>query len=243
MSGQVTRETSVIDIRNAEQVKETKAKPPKIVRVERDLQQTLRIGFRTLGVVSIFIAGIESQCLGLMTELDNQGRVTQSINALLVIGLILSSFGAITALISARWFDLLSPNDLKLLEYRVTLARNGGQGSVPDFNDAAEDPRDIYAGGNFHGSDTMPEKARYGRNPKRNWVLARTVFVPFLLTLLGFTSFVASMVAYTWKFQPVGTAVGATVATIIGFLSILFMHLDYDATGAINYMSFKRLRI
>lgn len=63
-------------------------------------------GFRTLGIVSTFIAGVEAQCLSLTgNAIDTQAPAIQAINALLLIGLLLSAFGAVTSLLVARWFE------------------------------------------------------------------------------------------------------------------------------------------
>lgn len=65
----------------------------------------MQLGFRTLGIVSTFIAGVEAQCLGLTADADTQAPAIQAINALLLIGLLLSAFGAVTSLLTARWFE------------------------------------------------------------------------------------------------------------------------------------------
>jgi hypothetical protein len=61
-------------------------------------------GFRNLGIVSTFIAGVEAQCLGLVADAPNHG-ILEAVNALLIIGLLLSAFGAAISLLSARWFE------------------------------------------------------------------------------------------------------------------------------------------
>lgn len=62
-------------------------------------------GFRSLGIVSTFIAGVEGQCLGLVPEPDNRNGLLEAVKALLLVGLLMSSFGAAISLLSARWFE------------------------------------------------------------------------------------------------------------------------------------------
>ncbi|QRW23410.1 nicotinamide mononucleotide adenylyltransferase [Rhizoctonia solani] len=84
------------------------------------LQEVTVEGYRTLGVVSTFIAGVESQCIGLVSDYNgiDHPRLREASSALLLIGLSLSTLGAALSLLSARWFDLLRADQLKMLEYR-----------------------------------------------------------------------------------------------------------------------------
>ncbi|KAG8755239.1 hypothetical protein FRC11_006166 [Ceratobasidium sp. 423] len=102
------------------------------VKVERDRQEVTVEGFRTLGIVSTFIAGVESQCLGVVSVVPDHPRLSEAASALLLIGLLLSSFGAALSLLSARWFDLLRDKQITMLEYRWDYARNNRRSCDPE---------------------------------------------------------------------------------------------------------------
>ncbi|KAG8738202.1 hypothetical protein FRC10_007138 [Ceratobasidium sp. 414] len=128
-------------------------------------------GFRTLGLVSTFIAGVESQCLGLTANVDNsRDRLVQATNALLLIGLLLSSFGAVTSLFAARWFE---GDEVKLLDYRWDRARAPVSGF---FREPTEND-DEY-------SKELREKIKNCKLSKRNRIIAKAIFAPFYMIVL-----------------------------------------------------------
>ncbi|KAG9083875.1 hypothetical protein FRC06_004328, partial [Ceratobasidium sp. 370] len=141
--------------------------------------------FRTLGVISIFIAGVEAQCFTLTSNAEPQDTIVRAINALIIIGLLFSSFGAVTALLSARWFDLLNKDEVELLQYRISRARMGIQDSVPGRDDFSNvNDRHEDAEGNFLTTNTIKEKINKCQHHRRNWVVAKFIFIPLPLTLL-----------------------------------------------------------
>ncbi|QRV97712.1 hypothetical protein RhiJN_25731 [Ceratobasidium sp. AG-Ba] len=109
-------------------------------------------------------------------------------------------------------------------------------------NDSAQ-KSDLEANKDSELRDEVKNAVDECKKKWRNWILARAIFVPFLLTILGFCSFVVSMITYTWKSQPVSAAAIATIASIAGFFSMFCMYLDYEAFGVISEMRFGRLRI
>lgn len=64
-----------------------------------------RLGFRTLGVVSTFIAGVEAQCLSLVADTKISPRMCEIASTFLICGLLLSVFGAAISLLAARWVE------------------------------------------------------------------------------------------------------------------------------------------
>lgn len=58
-----------------------------------------------MGIISTFIAGVEAQCLGLVSSSPNHTGLLEAASAFLLIGLLFSSFGAAVSLLSARWFE------------------------------------------------------------------------------------------------------------------------------------------
>ncbi|CEL63143.1 hypothetical protein RSOLAG1IB_05183 [Rhizoctonia solani AG-1 IB] len=97
--------------------------PTAMPQREKHRQEVTVDGFRALGIVSTFIAGVESQCLGLVSEIDGHPMISEATSALLLIGLSLSAFGAALSLLAARWFDLLKGNELTMLEHRWQCAQ------------------------------------------------------------------------------------------------------------------------
>lgn len=220
---------------------------PQIVRVERDMQGVTVEGFRTLGIVSTFIAGVEAQCLSLTTGANTEARSIQAINALLLIGLLLSAFGAVTSLLTARWFDLLRGDELELLDHRWNCARveQTGCGNEPKRSEGDQQLEDKYE---FAQDGTLPSKSIQDQidkctHSKRNLILARAAFLPLYFIIVGFFSFVAGIIVYTWVFQSRPTAIICTVITVMGTLVVFCLHLDFETMGALNNMSFKRVRL
>ncbi|KAH7345698.1 hypothetical protein B0J17DRAFT_703018 [Rhizoctonia solani] len=110
----------------------TPKKPAPKVQIERDKQGVTVEGYRTLGLVSTFIAGVESQCLGLLSGESNHSGLGEAASALLLIGLSLSALGAALSLLAARWFDLLTGDQIIMLEYRWACAQSNRKRSDPE---------------------------------------------------------------------------------------------------------------
>ncbi|KAG8721422.1 hypothetical protein FRC09_007927 [Ceratobasidium sp. 395] len=158
----------------------------KTVRIERDMQSVTVEGFRTLGVVSTFIAGVEAQCFSLVSSLENPDAVVQAISALLLIGLLFSSFGAVTALLSARWFDLLQGDEVELLDHRWACSRAGITRAVsePRKRDSLGEKFE-YTEEGYLPNDKIRQKVQACQHPGRNWILSKAVFVPFHLIVIS----------------------------------------------------------
>ncbi|KAG9098607.1 hypothetical protein FRC06_006162 [Ceratobasidium sp. 370] len=185
----------------------------KTVKIERDMQAVT-----VEGVVSTFIAGVEAQCLSVTANVNPHDRVVQAINALLLIGLFLSSFGAVTSLLAARWFDLLRGDEVKLLDHRWECARAEASGVAPEAIN--QDMKSLHEKFEYTHEGALPsEEIRRQiescKRDKRNQVIAKAMFVPFNLIALGFFSFIAGMLLYTWKFQSYPAAIACTVITTI----------------------------
>ncbi|KAG9122671.1 hypothetical protein FRC07_000858 [Ceratobasidium sp. 392] len=220
----------------------------KTVKIERDMQSVTVEGFRTLGVVSTFIAGVEAQCFSLVSGEDKNAPIIQSINALLLIGLLFSSFGAVTALLSARWFDLLQGDEIELLDHRWACSRAGissetAAAPAPQRRDSGIDSKFEYTEEGDIPNQNIRAKVQACIHPHRNWILAKAIFLPFHLIVIGFFSFIVGIIIYTWKFQPLATAIVCTAVTGLGCVIVLCLHLDFETMGALNMMSFRRVRL
>lgn len=215
----------------------------KTVRIERDMQGVTVEGYRTLGVVSTFIAGVEAQCFSLVPEGANSDKgLVQAISALLIIGLLLSSFGAVTALLAARWFDLLKGEEIALLNHRWACARAGF--SRPPTNSTKRDSgladKFEYTHDGDLPSDSIREQVYACKRDTRNWILAKVIFFPFYFILFGFYSFIVGIVIYSWRFQALVTAIVSTTIVVLGSLVVVCLHLKFETMGALNRMSFSR---
>ncbi|KAG8742783.1 hypothetical protein FRC12_015267 [Ceratobasidium sp. 428] len=138
-------------------------------------------GFRTLGIVSTFIAGVEAQCLGLTADGDINDRVVQAINALLLIGILLSAFGAVTSLLVARWFDLLVREDeLRMLDYKWEAARP----AVTKFDVAlfSEKEQDTYEP--FGSRPSIRQQIEGCTHRRKNKIVAKAAFIPLNMIAL-----------------------------------------------------------
>ncbi|QRV96076.1 hypothetical protein RhiJN_24094 [Ceratobasidium sp. AG-Ba] len=219
----------------------------KTVKIERDMQGVTVEGFRTLGVVSTFIAGVEAQCFGLVpSDTRSEEPMVKAISALLVIGLLLSSFGAVTALLAARWFDLLKGDEVELLNHRWACARAGfsHSGYVPSNHQERQlDNTFEYTYKGNLPNDSIMREIENCKLKRRNWILAKLMLVPFQFIVFGYYSFITGITLYTWRFQPVGTAAACTIITITGTIVVVCLHLDFETMGALNQMSFRRPRL
>ncbi|QRV77280.1 hypothetical protein RhiJN_05295 [Ceratobasidium sp. AG-Ba] len=158
------------------------------VKVERDMQEVTVEGYRTLGVVSTFIAGIEAQCFSLVPDANtSSSSAVQAITALFTIGLLLSSFGAVTALLAARWFDLLKGDEVDLLNHRWACGREGFSGPSPEHHSKRNLELNKEFGYTHEGalpSDSIMDQVKACKRHVRNWIVAQVIFIPFYLILL-----------------------------------------------------------
>ncbi|CAE7078783.1 unnamed protein product [Rhizoctonia solani] len=198
----------------------TTPNPLQPIKVARDMHMITTKGFRTLGLASTFIAGVEAQFFSIVATMNIQDNVMlQASSGLLLVGILLSAFGAIGAFISSRWFELLTAEEVEWLEHRWAYARR-------------ETNRPIPPGQN-------------SRHPHRlrNWLVAKSLMMPFYLILFGCLSFVVGVILYTWATQIRPIALACTVVTgLCGFV-ILGMYLKFEAKGVLSSTNFTRVRL
>ncbi|CAE6531959.1 unnamed protein product, partial [Rhizoctonia solani] len=138
--------------------------------------------FRTLGIVSTFIASAEAQCLGLVSDVPDHPKLGEAAFALLLVGLLLSCFGAVLSLLSARWFEVLTDDQVELLEYRLIEARKRAARSfMPNAMDSVQDMKG-------QGSDTTIQRTW------KDLLVAKAIGSALILVLCGFYTFVVGMV-------------------------------------------------
>ncbi|KAG8702568.1 hypothetical protein FRC09_004667, partial [Ceratobasidium sp. 395] len=159
----------------------------KTVRMERDMQGVTVDGFNTLGIVSTFIAGVEAQCLSFTADPgDHNPSVVEAINALLLIGVLLSTFGAVTALLAGRWFNLLNGPEVELLDHRWNCARPDNTEEYEN-GEGADEALESKFGYTPEGRLPSPHLRRMIErctHHKRNLILARVIFLPLHLIIL-----------------------------------------------------------
>ncbi|CAE6361325.1 unnamed protein product [Rhizoctonia solani] len=211
--------------------------PPPVpvkVKVERDLQAVTIEGFRTLGIVSTFIASAEAQCLGLVSDIPDHPKISEAATALLLVGLLLSSFGAALSLLSARWFEVLTDDQVELLEERLMEARRkGARSSMPLDAQELDSAQDIKVEEPY--ADIIPTW--------KDRLVAKALGTALVLVFCGFYTFVVGMVLYAWIARSMATAIVNTVAAAFGTSLLVFMHLDFNGIGVLKSMSFKRPRL
>ncbi|KAG9127557.1 hypothetical protein FRC07_012302 [Ceratobasidium sp. 392] len=152
-----------------------------VKEIKKRMQEVTVEGFRTLGIVSTFIAGVEAQCLGLTADGDIEDRVVQAINALLLIGLLLSAFGAVTSLLVARWFDLLVREDeLRLLDLQWEKARP----IVTKFDTTLLEEKNIDRHERFGARPSIQEQIDHCTHRRKNKIVAKAAFVPLNMIAL-----------------------------------------------------------
>ncbi|CAE6505287.1 unnamed protein product [Rhizoctonia solani] len=172
--------------------------------------------------------------MALLSDVSVHSKIVEAISALLLTGVLLSSFGAALSLLSARWFDLLKDDDVTVLEHRWECAQS--RCAQPRGSSAESLEKTQYS-----------EDAEDGRDkPEWNWrdyLVAKAIGSTLHIVFCGFATFVVGMVLYTWVAHSLITAIANTIIAIMGTFLILCMHLDFSFKGALQHMSFKRIRI
>ncbi|KAF8608754.1 hypothetical protein BDV93DRAFT_541195 [Ceratobasidium sp. AG-I] len=190
----------------------------KSIRITRDMHSVTVKGFRTLGLASTFIAGVESQFFGVVSGFDaSESALLQASNGLLLVGIVLSASGAITSFLASRWFEMLTADEVVWLEHRWAHARGETKDPVPQYL-----------------------RHNYGF---RNWLSAKALAIPFYMILFGALSFVTGLVVYTWDQQVRPVAIACTMVTSLCCLVVLGMYLKHEAKGVLSHMDFTRARI
>ncbi|KAG8698638.1 hypothetical protein FRC08_005793 [Ceratobasidium sp. 394] len=140
-------------------VSQTRDYNSKSVKVDRDMHTITTKGFRTLGLASTFVAGVEAQFYSAVAVIDAEGNtLLQAAGGLLLVGILFSASGAVTSLLAARWFELLSADEVVWLEHRWAYARGETHSPVPQ---------------------RIIQKYRM-----RNWLVAKALSLPFYMILL-----------------------------------------------------------
>ncbi|KAG8696497.1 hypothetical protein FRC09_008477 [Ceratobasidium sp. 395] len=144
-------------------------------------------GYRTLGILSTFTAGVEAQCLSLTPDnADPTDPTIQAIHAFLFIGLLLSSFGAVTSLLAA-----LKPSELELLSHQWECSWQSAAGGIVTElvkeKVKITDPDSEFQYSPLEGagpSNAIKEQVRRCKLNTRNWLLAKAIFLPLNMIVL-----------------------------------------------------------
>ncbi|CEL60942.1 hypothetical protein RSOLAG1IB_04181 [Rhizoctonia solani AG-1 IB] len=190
------------------------------IKVARDMQTITTKGFRTLGLASTFITGVQAQFYSIVTTIDAQDNVIlQASSGCLLVGILLSASGAIAAFLSSRWFELLNPEEVGWLEHRWAYARRETDKAIP------------------WGQSSI------SRYRIRNRFVAKSLMMPFYMILFGCLLFVIGVILYTWTTQPRAISIACTVVMgLCGFV-ILGMYLKFEARGVLSHTNFTRVRL
>ncbi|KAG8692463.1 hypothetical protein FRC09_011177 [Ceratobasidium sp. 395] len=92
-------------------IPQTKDQAISSVKADRDIRTITTKGYRSLGLASTFIAGVEAQFYSVIATVDlGNNPLLQAASGLLLVGIVFSAAGAVTSLLAARWFEYAFPN-------------------------------------------------------------------------------------------------------------------------------------
>jgi len=200
----------------------TSPEPPRTaVDAENDLEaenvrKTLQKGYQSLALIATFLSGVEAQIIAYtLADGDKGGHAYQAFNALLLIAIMLSMFGAVTATLSMRWYSIVPKPSVKLLAQR----RFYDQGQIP------QDLPDL-----IH-CETIAEQ-----------LVAFALSSCLYLTSAGFLIFVAGLLTYTWARQTHVVAIVTSVAALCGLSCMCLFYVPFEFKYVVHNLHFFRFR-
>jgi len=200
----------------------TSPEPPKTaVDAENDLEaenvrKTLQKGYQSLALIATFLSGVEAQIIAYtLADGDKKGHAYQAFNSLMLIAIMLSMFGAVTATLSMRWYSIVPKASVKLLAQR----RSYDQGQVE---------RDLP--GLTH-CETIAEQ-----------LVAYALSSCLYLTSAGFLVFVAGLLTYTWARQERVVAILTSVAAFCGLVCMCLFYVPFEFRYVVHNLHFFRFR-
>ncbi|KDN39275.1 hypothetical protein RSAG8_08910, partial [Rhizoctonia solani AG-8 WAC10335] len=202
----------------------TRTVPVADIEAGRAIKKSLIEGYRSLGTASIFAAGVESQCIGLVTDAASKAspRLMGIANAFLLTGLILSSFGTALAFLTANWYEYLEGVQLEALAYRWTHAKR-----ILIQDNRKEVPL------------VEPPELTSQRCSWKDYMVSVAMSSVLSIIMLGSYSFITGMILYIWGAHPLPTAIINTTVAVIGTVLISCMYLNSERLGVLKVMSFK----
>jgi len=84
-----------------------------------NIRKTLQKRYQSLALIATFLCGVEAQIITYtLDDGDKDSHAYQAFNSLLLVAMILSMFGAITATMTMRFYSIVPKNSLKPLTQR-----------------------------------------------------------------------------------------------------------------------------
>jgi len=171
------------------------------VDAENDLKaenerKALQRGYQSLALITTFLCGVEAQIIAYtLADGDKKSHAYQAFNSLLLVAIMLSMSGAVTAILCMRWYSIAPIKPVELLAPRGSY----DQGQIDQ---------------DLTSCETIAEQ-----------VVAFASSSCLHLTKAGFLIFVAGLLTYTWLRQEHAVAIVASVAAFCGLSCMFYVRL------------------
>jgi len=174
-------------------------KGPSAVNTVDERQRTMD-GFRSVGLIAIFLAGLQAQMLS-VTLPDNDTLSAKFVNALWLAGVFLDVFAAVLATLTARWFEVLQPFDVEFLHNSWVIKVR----------------------------PTPPDHSRSHSRRFIEYCVATSLFSSLGVLAVGVMMFCVGLLIFVWAKQPLLVSIIATIpfAVLTPLVGCLFIpHVD-----------------
>jgi len=172
-------------------------------KVTVDERQRTMEGFRSIGLIAIFMAALQAQMLAI-TLSNNLTLSAKFVNAFWIAGISLDVFGAVIATLTARWFEVLHPSQVDFLN-KTWVANKSDISSIP------------------------PERSKRHMGGLIEYCVATALFSGLGVLAVGVSMFFVGLVVYIWAEQPLLVSIIGTipVALLAPLVCCLFIsHAD-----------------
>jgi len=183
------------------------------VTQKTDSRRITMEGFRSLGILATFFAGLQAQMLSTSLS-DNSTTASRLVNAFWLAGIALDVFGAILATLTARWFEVLDDRHVEFLDH-IWLA---DPTALPQRNS-----KRVYLG----IIDTF---------------IANALFSGLPIVTCGVILFLIGLVISIWEKQPLVVGIISTIpfAVLAPLVAVLFYPHSTRKENIIQILKEKR---
>ncbi|PFH47290.1 hypothetical protein AMATHDRAFT_6899 [Amanita thiersii Skay4041] len=233
----------------------SKAKESKKVRLKmeaeawRDGHQRAKLikeGYRSLALICTFMAGVQAQILSVIPDRDT--TAVQVATAFFYSSLLANIFGGILGSLSARWFEMLTPEEADHIYAWIGLEIDSSLG-VKQANVEMEEGSILNTpcGPGDGGKESPEVYGRYDEEDEdlleriKHWWIALAVGAARFIAIIGFGFLAAGIMVLVWEVHPVLTKVLCT--TIFATSTILLppFYFKHDRKRVLNLIKLKRV--
>jgi len=168
------------------------------MKVILDERQRTMEGFRSLAVFAIFLAGLQAQMIQTSFSRNSSALAHKFTDGFWFAGIFCDVFGAVLAMLTARWFEVLHPPDVEFLN-----------------NTWAANKEDI--------PPPTPEQSRRHAKGLMEYLVAMALFSGLGVVAAGVALFFIGLMIFIWAQQPLLVSIIATIPFF--FLSLLVCSL------------------